>query len=631
MSSNTHPHSSLLCALASLLALAPHARAQDSTEQSGLTVTGSRLSSPPAASSTTVRAADIEPQHAADAAELLGRTPSVYVASGSGPGAISEVFLRGAESNFAVVLVDGVRRNDASNTRGGGYDFSTIDPNEIERIEILRGPLSAVYGSDAMAGAINIITRAPTSTPSARASVETSDESDQRAFLSIAGPLGARLVGSAHAVYSDVGENSEGSTRRLAGAELQGAYTSDPLDVRMGARFAKRHRTAFPDASGSERYAVNRELERADADEASAWLNATHRLRSNWDLHFQGTYFDRDEDIDTPAVAPGVFDAVPASVSHTHYREKQFTVYARGDVVRDVQLSAGADILKEDATRTATLDLGFAQLPSDFSLDRRTLAAFAEVSARPFDSLALYGSARLDDSDRDRTRTSARLSSEYALRSIDASVRLTWANGHKAPSFYSLGDSLVGNPDLQVERSDTWEASFEKNIVSNFSAGITAFQSRYSNLIDFDFATFKLINRSRVDIDGVEMFVNYRPLDTLSISARWTESSFDMQDDAQLLYRPKSYGGLSFNWHFDARWDLFADARFVGSRHGSSVPTGDRDLDAYRRLDVSITRNLNSRAKLYFNLDNALDNDYQETVGFRSPGMQARVGINVTL
>jgi outer membrane cobalamin receptor len=595
-----------------------------------LIVTGTRLDRAPAASETVLDTHRIDAQHAADTLDLLTRTPGVYVANG-GPGGISEVFLRGAESNFTVVLIDGVRRNDASNSRGGGYDFSTIDPAEIERIDILRGPLSAIYGSDAMAGAINIITRRPAAAPTVSITAEGSADSDERAFVSFSGPLSRTLHGGAHLIYDDVGHAADGSSRRLQGGQIDGTYDSGSLEIRSGARYVERHRTSYPDASGGERYAVIRDLEHADADETSAWLTAKRSMTQSWNLHLQGSYFARNENIDTPPIAPGVLDGVPGSVSHTEFRQSQVTLYSTFAPGKNFDLSAGADVLKEQATRRAELDLGFAQLPSDFSLDRRTSAVFAEASARPVEALAIYGSVRLDDTNRDRSRTSARLSTEYSLAPLDSTVRLTWANGHKEPSFYSLGDSLVGNPNLRVERSETLEAAFTKRLGDRFTATLAGFRSRYTDLIDFDFATFRLINRSRVRIDGLEASVQYRPFDALVVAATWTQSRFDLDDDARLLYRPKSYGGINASWHIDDHWDVFADARWTAERHGSSVPTGDRDLDSYERIDLSVSRRLANDAKIYFNLDNALDSSYEDAVGFPTRGVQARLGISLAL
>ena len=104
-------------------------------------------------------AGDIAARQPSSVTELLRGLPGVYVQQAGGQGSVVSLFTRGAKPNFTLVLLDGVKANDPTNTRGGSYDFSTLDLNDIERIEMVRGPASAVYGSDAVGGVINIITR----------------------------------------------------------------------------------------------------------------------------------------------------------------------------------------------------------------------------------------------------------------------------------------------------------------------------------------------------------------------------------------------------------------------------------------------------------------------------------------
>src|SRR5690606_35280851 len=122
-------------------------------------VTASRLPEPSAISISVLDEERIERQHSRDILDLLLTTPGISARQPGGPGGFRVVFLRGAESNFTVGLIDGVRVSPASQPRGRGYDFPTLDANDIERIEIARGALSAVHGSDAIAGGINIVTR----------------------------------------------------------------------------------------------------------------------------------------------------------------------------------------------------------------------------------------------------------------------------------------------------------------------------------------------------------------------------------------------------------------------------------------------------------------------------------------
>jgi vitamin B12 transporter len=111
------------------------------------------------ASVTVLSQEQIAAQQAGSVIELLRQVPGLHIDQAGARGSVSSVYLRGGDPNFTVVLIDGIKVNDPTNSRGGAFDFSTLNTDAIERIEIVRGPLSAVYGSDAMSGVINIITR----------------------------------------------------------------------------------------------------------------------------------------------------------------------------------------------------------------------------------------------------------------------------------------------------------------------------------------------------------------------------------------------------------------------------------------------------------------------------------------
>src|SRR5690606_14967695 len=141
------------------------AAAEATTGVETLVVSGSRIANTNAAQSVVLEQQEIEVRNAAHTVDLLRGLPGLDLVQPGGPGGVTELFIRGAESNFAVVTVDGVRVNDTTNSRGGSFDLTAINPDDIERVEILKGPLSAIYGSDALAGALNIVTKKPAQEP----------------------------------------------------------------------------------------------------------------------------------------------------------------------------------------------------------------------------------------------------------------------------------------------------------------------------------------------------------------------------------------------------------------------------------------------------------------------------------
>src|SRR3954467_5489279 len=194
-----------------LLLLLPHAAGAQSGNTEHVIVTGTRLAGQDSDSNVSViDAAMIAARGSASAVDLLRDLPGVFVQQSGGRGSVVSLFTRGAKPNFTLVLLDGVKANDPTNTRGGSYDFSTLDLNDIERIEFVRGPASAVYGSDAVGGVINIISRRGGDALEAVLTADGGSFGYARVAGHVGGPIGG---GSANLglSYTDDGMPVEGS------------------------------------------------------------------------------------------------------------------------------------------------------------------------------------------------------------------------------------------------------------------------------------------------------------------------------------------------------------------------------------------------------------------------------------
>ena len=154
-------------------------------------VTATRLGGEQAGSNVSVIDEEtIQARNPGSVVDLLRDFPGLFVQQSGGRGSVVSLFTRGAKPNFTLVLLDGVKANDPTNTRGGSYDFSTLDLNDIERIEFVRGPASAVYGSDAVGGVINIISRRGGALPDAALTAEGGSFGFVRAAGHAGGPIG---------------------------------------------------------------------------------------------------------------------------------------------------------------------------------------------------------------------------------------------------------------------------------------------------------------------------------------------------------------------------------------------------------------------------------------------------------
>src|SRR5688572_24343750 len=223
-------------------------------ETAPVVVTGSRVAAKPdelGANVTVLEREYFDLQKPAKLADVLRRVAGVHIDQVGGRGGTGSLYLRGADPNYTLVLVNGVRVNDPTNARGGSFDFSTFDVADVERVEIARGPYSAVYGGDALAGVINIITRLD-HVADTRVSLDAmAGAYDTRELaLSAAGPLG-NGTWSLGASDSNEGEQVRGND--FAARGFSAGYNTrrtEDTQLNFSARYSESERAGFPDDSG---------------------------------------------------------------------------------------------------------------------------------------------------------------------------------------------------------------------------------------------------------------------------------------------------------------------------------------------------------------------------------------------
>ena len=565
----------------------------------------------------------------ADAEQLFQGLPGFSVSRPGGAGGVSEIFLRGAESNFTVVHVDGIRLNNPSNTRGGSFDFSMLGAHEIDRVDIASGTMSAVYGADAMAGIIRIRSAWP-DPGSANVFLEAGSVDDWRAGAGVALEFGNALEWNIRASSLDGGDEIDGSSLRLdsLGTRLTGDL-GDRGSWEVNLRHVQRDRTGYPEVSGGPQFALSRELETAQGEELSAAVIGDWSVTETWRSEVQIGGTRLRDNIAVPAVAPGVLDGQPAYSSITDYERREFLWVNRIDLPMDVGLVGGVDFVAEDASDRGAVDLGFAVVPSQYEMNRSVSSAFAEIGKSWNGGFTSTLALRLDHGDADG-RLSGKLGLSRAVSDRGSRVWVQIGSGFKLPSFFALGSPLVGNPDLIAEIARSAEAGYTHRYGNGSELILTAFRSRYDNLVDFDFESFTNVNKGRIDVDGVQARTELElsPSVGLSIDGTWSNIS---SPSGPLRRRPEGTGGISLDWAATQRWRLHAAARYVGSRLITAIPTGDVDASGYTLVAATVRYEPSTNRAFWGAIDNALDTQYQDAPGFPSPGARIRIGLNLGL
>jgi vitamin B12 transporter len=610
------------------------------TEQHEVVVTGSRVASPPdqlGSNVTVLRRADFDVEKPADLSDLLGRVAGVHVDTVGGRGGTGSIYMRGADPNYTLVLVDGVRVNDPTNSRGGSFDWSTLDIADVERVEIARGPYSAIYGGDAMAGVINIVTR-PGAIASSKVSVDAMAGAYDTSEVAL-NAQGALNNGSWRVGASDTNEGEQ-----IRGNSFDAQRISAALNTQIGeattlavsGRYSESDRSGFPDDSGGYEFAVLRDTERRESKETVLGAGLTHEIgEANFALSLG--YFDRDDQIDSPGVAPGVRDpfGVPPSATDSNFSRYSATLSGTQRFSQAVSLAYGIDWQREEGSSDGSLDFGGGFLmPTNFELTRTTWAPFAELKFDSSFGLSTQAGVRVDHADDQNSVTSPRVRVAYQLADTGFTFAGSWGKAFKMPSFYSLAHPLVGNPDLLPERGESHEFELTQRLLdgqAHWSA--TWFQSKFKNAIDFDAGPPPmLVNRNRVDSHGVELS------GALNLGTQWmfdgsvTNAKSRIESSGgELRNRPEWRAALGIHWLPTAALNFSAAATYVGSSLDSSIATGDVRLSPYTRIDVSAVWQLSDRVQTYIAVDNLTDEHYEQFVGFETRGITPRAGVKFSL
>lgn len=594
-----------------------------------LVVTGTRVSSAetlPARVTLLDREA-LRLRNKANVLDVLRDIEGVQVTQYGGRGGLSSVFLQGAEPNFTVVMIDGVKVNDPNNSRGGSFNFADLNIGEIERIEVIRGPQSSIYGSDALSGVINIVTREAVSDTQLEIALEAGEDDLVRTAVSYAAPLNDATSFFATFSSADEGEVVEGNDYSNTAINLRLRHTGQ-LSYDLSARWIDAEAEAFPEDSGGPDLAVLRAVDQRDSEQASLAARFSYPLDDAMTLHLLATYLDQEQQQISPGIAPGALSPVPPNRSDAELERANVTAYMKVDVSPDFYFTAGLDHQREDGEQTGEVELfpGFS-LPTDFELDREILGVFTEMQYSPSDALVLSASVRSDDPDTDGSETTYRVGGQWRSDSVRAYAN--WGEAYKLPSFFALGHGLVGNPDLRPETSEGWSVGVDIALGERHEIGLSVFQNEYEDLIDFDFQLFTNVNRSEVETSGFELSTALE-FEKMRLSAHLTYVDIDA-GDAKLRQRPDWRGGVNLSWSLSDELELGAAWLYVDETFDSSIPTGPADLISYNRLDVHANWAVSENVDVWAAVDNATDTSYQEAIGFPGPGFRARLGVRLRL
>ena len=636
------------CALSGASALA----GQEPVSLEGLLVTAQRSAQPlwtVAAHSTVIEGEDLERAGIEYVADALRFASGLAVARGGSFGAVTSLFLRGGESDHVHVLVDGVRVNEP----GGSFDFAALATDNVERIEIVRGPASALYGSDAVSGVIHILTRRGEGRPRGSLSFQGGSFGTRRWQGDLSGGGGG--LSYAFSLGSNNTDGILAFNNEYRQTTASGRVQAQ-LDAATDAALALRYHDArfhYPtDGAGNlvdrNAYSFGDALA-VGIDGGRRWTDAleTRLFLRVWEAD-NGT----DDQPDSPADSVGFF----GFKSLTDMRR----VTAGG---RAVWRAAAGTALIAGYEEERQAVRGFNQSFSEFgessgSSERewRNRAVHAQLSwAR--DAVAFDAGARAEDDERFGTAVTWRAGGVWQP-GPDTRLRISAGTGIKEPTFletYATG-FVTGNLDLTPERSTSVEGGIDHDLGGSATLSLTAFRQDYRDLIQYTGAppapgepNFFNVARARsrgleaeatVEADLVRLRGTYTYLDTEVRDAGFDEGpGATFVEGSALLRRPRHTVAATAFLRVSPRVGVDVSARRVGEREDrdfSSFPAAAVILPAYTVLDLAANFHVAQGGErpgltLTVRAENMLGAAYEEVWGFAAPGRALYVGARVSL
>jgi vitamin B12 transporter len=560
---------------------------------------------------TVVDRAAIERSRAATVADLLRSVPGVDVAQSGGPGGVTSLFLRGANSNSALVLVDGVKLNSPY---FGGVDLSSLGTANVERVEIVRGPFSALYGSEALGGVVQVVTR--------RADAD--------------GLAGSAHLGLGNASAREGGVNAafrEGAIGVTAGFRrgtvagdlpnefFEGTDLSAALDVEVAPAVKtgvtvrrESSRTGIP-FSGST--ATPHRSTTADTTLVSVPLSLSLGPRTT--LEAAGTFADDSPTYSDPD------DPWGFTFSETQARRaggRLVVSHASGAN----RLSVGTDY---ERTKVDNEDSYGVQLDG---LTTRTWSVFAEDRLSLADGrLAVTAGVRRDEHDAFGSSTNPRVALSWNVSPV-LKVRAAAGSAFRAPSTGELYYPFSGNSGLKPEESVSYEAGAEWALGAGLVLEASLFRSDVKDLIRYDFAFQQNVNVGRARMTGAEVVLSASlPASTWArASYTWLDAE-DLDTGLPLLRRPEHRASVTVGGDLGRGASAELTGLWVGERDDVDATTYARVTSpAYLRVDAAVTgpRVLGGLSP-FVRAVNLLDRDYSEVAGYPSPGIRFVAGLDL--
>ena len=584
--------------------------------------------------------ATIDARHTPIVSDLLRDVPGLAVSRTGPAGTITQVRIRGAEANHTQTFIDGIEINDPANA--SEFDFGHLLSHDIGRIEIIRGAQSALYGSDAIGGVVNILTKTPE--PGIQAFGEAQ-----------AGSFGTYQVGGGVSGGTDW-VKARGSLTRYSTQGISISPTGSEDD-------------AYENVTGHAKIIVT-PTDTAELTGVFRYVE-TEIDTDAQDFGFfsptQGLVIDSDNE----TKGQQLFARIGGSISFFDDAWEHRAAYGYTDTANDF-LALGTftngnrgEREKYEYQTTLRFDTGPANHTATFAFEHEELefqnigtASFfgdpnqqrqddqtsyiGEYRVELFDQLFMTGSVRHDQNDLFDNATTYRATAAYLLEDLGTRIHGSYGTGIKNPSFFELfgfiPTTFIGNPNLTPEKSKGFDVGVEQTFFDDRATiDVTYFQQDLTDEIATNFVGFftspvNLTGES--ERSGVEVSLSAALFDDLAIGAAYTYVDSEQPDGQDEVRRPNHIASFNAGYTFcEGRGLIDLNVQYNGEQEDlefiNATPATRVTLDSYVLVNMAASYNVNESVELFVKGDNLANEDYQDVFGFNTPGAAVFGGIRV--
>ncbi|GGB79964.1 MULTISPECIES: TonB-dependent receptor plug domain-containing protein [Henriciella] len=578
-------------------------------------VEGSRLDQTAAevgSSVSIISEEDLEKLDYDFALDAVATAPGVTINQNGAFGGSASVRIRGASSGQTLVLVDGVPVGDPSTT-DGSFNFAFLDTASVERIEVLKGPQSTLWGSDAIGGVVSITTKEPETGLVGSVFAEYGSFNTLRGGASVEG---ANDTGDFRLSASGISTDGISKADEDNGNTEDDAYESTTLSAKGGLNLPSKARleatVLYNDAESEyDSYSGGAQGNVADGDQVTQ--NETLAGNLSLQLPLLDDRFDN------------LFLVGYSDIARENFTNGAQSYFAEGD--RSIFRYQGTFEIND----LNTVSFGAEREETSANGENAdTDSLFALYELKPVDSLTFTAGVRNDDDSRFGSETTARVAAAWNPTD-QVTIRSSWAQGFKAPSIFqstyicTFCGLTEPNSNLKPETSEAFDIGVDwRSADGGLQAGITYFNQDTENLIDFSF-TAGYDNIAEVKSQGVEVFAGYVLTDWLSVNGNYTFIDAEDGNGNELSRLPEQSGNVTVSFAPDGPFSGAVLIRY----NGDEANTNGTTLDGWTRVDLTGRYALNESVELYGRVENLFDDDYQQILGYGTPGLSGSVGIRL--